>query len=293
MTAEVRRVEVDGLGLRAELGGAGEGPPILFLHGWLRSSEEWRFLAPGFGQVARTVQLDLPGCGGSDVPESAPWTTAWLADTVLRAADQLGLDRFRLFTHGLGGAVGFRICLDQPQRVDHHVACTPSTFANPLGGLRAKVFTRTALGRMAAELGLRRDRVRALLLKHQYHEPLRMTEELMDTIMAPLERPGAREAAWRMLLLDLDPGLGGALFDLTVPTTLIWGYSDRINLIDLAKTLEAEVEGVKLNQIPNTGYQLIEDRPLSVAIYAARALGLPLPQGIEDGHPRPGTANFT
>lgn len=292
MTAEVRRVEIDGLGLRAELGGAGEGPPILFLHGWLRSSEEWRFLAPGFGQVARTALLDLPACGGSDVPADAPWDLPWLSGVVLRAADALGLERFRLFTHGLGGAVGLRISLDHPERVAHHVSASPSTFANPLAGLRAKLFTRTALGRLAAQWGLTRERVREHLLKHQYHEPLRMNDALMDTIMAPLERPGAKEAAWRMLLLDMDPGLGGALFDLKVPTTLIWGYSDRVNLIDLAKTLEAEVESVKLCQIPNTGYQLIEDRPLSVAIYAAKAFGLPLPEGIEDGHPRPGTANF-
>lgn len=292
MTAEVRRVEVDGLGLHATLEGAGDGPPILFLHGWLRSSDEWRYLAPPFAQRARVVCLDLPACGGSDVPKGVTWSVPWLAETVLKAADNLGLRRFRLFTHGLGGAVGLRISLDHPDRVDHHVSASASTFANPLEGLRGRLITRSPVGRLAAELLMTRERVRSLLLSQQYHEPLRMTDELMDTIMAPLERPGAKEAAWHMLLLDMDPGLGAELLELRVPTTFIWGYSDRVNLIDLPKTLESEVECVSLKQIPNTGYQVIEDRPLSVAIYAAKAFGVELPEGVEDGHPRPGTANF-
>lgn len=293
MTAEIRRIEVEGLGLRVELEGQGDTTPIVFLHGWLRSSEEWRYLAPCFAQSTRCVSIDLPGCGGSDVPKDAPWDLPWLARMVTGVLDQLKLSRVRLFTHGLGGAVGLRLCLDDPDRFEHHVSVSASTFANPLRGARGRLISSNkALGKLGARLVLTRDRVRRLLLDRHYHEPLRMNDALMDKVMAPLDRPGAKEAAWELLVLDMDPGLGVELLRLRVPTTMIWGYSDRVNLIDLPKTLEAEVECVRLMQIPNTGYQAIEDRPLSVAIYAARAFGLALPEGVEDGHPRPGTANF-
>ncbi|MCB9744242.1 MAG: alpha/beta fold hydrolase [Alphaproteobacteria bacterium] len=292
MDQDVRRIEVDGIGLRVERRGAGEGPPLLFLHGWLRSSHEWRYLMPPMSTIVPCVSIDLPGCGGSDAPAEAPYDLPWLTAKVWGALDQLGIERVRLFTHGLGGAIGLRMCLDAPERVQAHVSASPSTLPNPLEGLRGKHLTRSPLGLIGAKVLLTRERVREMLLTRQYHEPLRMSEELMDVVMAPLERPGGKEAAWRLLLTDMDPGLEPEVFQLRVPTTLIWGYSDRVNLVDLAKRLEAEVDVVTLCQIPNCGYMAIETRPLSVAIHACRALGLPLPEGVEDGHPAPGTMDF-
>ncbi|MCB9758966.1 MAG: alpha/beta fold hydrolase [Alphaproteobacteria bacterium] len=292
MPQDVRRIQVDGVGIRVEQGGSGDGAPVVFVHGWLRAAQEWRYLLPHFQQVARCVALDLPGCGGSDAPEDAPYTVPWLADVLRGTLDALGIERARLFTHGLGGAVGIRLSLDHPERVEHHVSASPSTFPNPLEGLRGRYITRSPLGQVGARWFFTRERVRRMLLDRQYHEPLRVDDALIDAVMAPLERPGGRDAAWKLLLADMDPGLGDDLPALRVPTTLIWGYSDKVNLVDLAKRLEAELECVVLNQIPNCGYQAIETRPLSVAIYAARAFGLPLPEGIEDGHPTPGTMNF-
>lgn len=292
MAQDVRRIEVEGVGLRVEQGGEGEGPPIVFLHGWLRSSQEWRFLLPKFEQVARCVAIDLPGCGGSDVPSDAPYDVPWLAGKVLGALDALGLGTVRLFTHGLGAAVGLRICIDAPERVQCHVAVSAPTWPNLLMGVRGRLITRSPLGKMGVKLFLSRARVRRMLLDRQYHEPLRLTDEVMDVVMAALDRPGAKDAAYQLLLADIDPGLGDELGQITTPTSLIFGYSDRVNLIDLARRMEKEVENTRLFLVPNTGYMAIEERPLSVAIYAAKALGVPLPEGITDGHPTPEDGDF-
>lgn len=292
MAQDVRRIEVEGVGIRVEQGGVGDGPPIVFLHGWLRSSQEWRFLFPKFQEVARCVALDLPGCGGSDVPADAPYDVPWLAAKVLGALDALGLGEVRLFTHGLGAAVGLRLCIDHPQRVRCHVAVSAPTWPNLLMGLRGRIITRSPLGKLGVKAFLSRSRVRRMLLDRQYHEPLRLTDEVLDSVMTALERPGAKDAAYKLLLADIDPGIADDFPRLSTPTSLIFGYSDRVNLIDLARRMEKEVENTRLFLIPNTGYMAIEERPLSVAIYAAKALGVPLPQGIDDGHPTPEDGDF-
>lgn len=292
MAQDVRRIEVDGVGVRVEQGGVGDGPPIVFIHGWLRSSQEWRFLLPKFQEVARCVAVDLPGCGGSEVPADAPYDVPWLAGIVLKALDALGIGTFKLFTHGLGAAVGIRICLDHPDRVVSHVAVSPPTWPNLLMGVRGRILTASPIGKLGAKLFLSRARVKRMLLDRQYHEPLRLTDAVLDEIMTPLLRAGAREAAYKMLLADIDPGYGDELPQLRTVTSAIFGYSDRVNLVDLGRRLEKEVENARLFLIPNTGYQAIEERPLSVAIYAAKTLDVPLPAGIADGHPTPEDGDF-
>src|SRR3954462_14653722 len=79
----------------------GEGEPLVLLHGLLDSSEGWESL------VARTerpcVAIDLPGFGGSDLPER-PRIDSYARD-VAAALDRLALRDCTLVGHSLGGAV--------------------------------------------------------------------------------------------------------------------------------------------------------------------------------------------
>ncbi len=105
--------------------------------------------------------------------------------------------------------------------------------------------------------------------------------------MRSLERPGARAVAHRALVTDLGGALADRVAEVAVPTTLIWGYNDRIQPLDVGRVLASRIPRAVLRQIPNTGYGALECRPRSVARYLTEALGVPLPGGIPDGHPAP------
>lgn len=287
----VRRVSANGVQLHVEMAGEGSTTPIVFLHGWLRSTHEWRHLFPYLATVAPCYALDLPGFGQSDIPD-ADYDLPFFRDTVRAALDELKLGRVRLVGHGLGGAVAYAIALQDPARVEAVLACSPSVYPTPRAGLRAKLFVRTPVGKVYFERFFNKERLRELLLGTHFHEPLRVTDEVMDPILTWLARPGARTAAWKALLTDMDTGLKDEIKGLAVPSYAVWGYNDRIQPVDMGKLMDNEVDKITLKQIPNVGYQTVEDRPLSVCRFLVDLFRLPLPEGVPDGHPTPEEGDY-
>ena len=84
------------------------GPAILLLHGAGGSSLHYAELLRILGRERRTIALDLPGHGRSDkfVDGLDPDTLLWrYRDLVADFAEKLGLGRFILVGHSMGGAV--------------------------------------------------------------------------------------------------------------------------------------------------------------------------------------------
>ncbi|HTQ32642.1 MAG TPA: alpha/beta fold hydrolase, partial [Stellaceae bacterium] len=60
-----RDVEIGGRRLRYLELGAGDGPPLVFIHGFGADLNSWMFNQPPLAERQRTIALDLPGHGGS------------------------------------------------------------------------------------------------------------------------------------------------------------------------------------------------------------------------------------
>src|SRR4051794_13695987 len=80
---------------------AGGGPPVVLLHGLFDSAAGWESLA--LASRRRCLALDLPGFGRSDLPLRGRLDA--YADDVAAALHGLGVTRFVLVGHSLGGAV--------------------------------------------------------------------------------------------------------------------------------------------------------------------------------------------
>ncbi len=104
--------------LHVEDVGDPDGPPVLFLHGFMSSNLQWE---PNRGTLATKLRLLLveqPGHGASPGPDDP---AAYQADTVLQQLDRVrsdrGLDRLWLVGQSLGGAIAIRYALAHPNRV--------------------------------------------------------------------------------------------------------------------------------------------------------------------------------
>jgi pimeloyl-ACP methyl ester carboxylesterase len=97
---------------------------LVVLHGLLDSSEGWSAL--GEGVRCSRVAFDLPGFGYSDAPSCG--SIAGYARDVAEGLAILGVNRFTLVGHSLGGAVATALAELMPDQVDALVLLAPAGF---------------------------------------------------------------------------------------------------------------------------------------------------------------------
>jgi pimeloyl-ACP methyl ester carboxylesterase len=116
---EHRHVDVGGL--RLHVAEAGDGEPLVMLHGWPQHWFMWRKLIPTLAERYRVICPDMRGFGWSDAPPGR-YEKKTLARDVLRLIEVLGLERVRLVGHDWGGFAGFLACLREPERFERSAA---------------------------------------------------------------------------------------------------------------------------------------------------------------------------
>lgn len=96
---------------------AGEGEPVVLLHGIPQTSHEWRHVIPRLTGRYRVIAPDLRGLGDSSRPPGG-YDKKTVADDVWRLVrDHLGVERFHLAGHDWGGPVAFSLAARHPDAV--------------------------------------------------------------------------------------------------------------------------------------------------------------------------------
>ncbi len=84
---------------------AGQGPPVILLHGFGASAYSWRFLGPALAKDHRVFTLDLKGYGLSDKPEDGKYAVSDQADLVAAFIRTRDLHDLVVMGHSMGGGV--------------------------------------------------------------------------------------------------------------------------------------------------------------------------------------------
>ena len=103
---------------------AGEGPPVLLLHGFPDTHAIWRRQIPALAAAGfRVIAPDLRGYGKTDMPdEVGAYAIDFLADDVLRLMDALGIERATVVGHDWGALIGWHLAMHAPHRVSRYAA---------------------------------------------------------------------------------------------------------------------------------------------------------------------------
>jgi len=103
--------------LRVERTGTGTGLPVLFVHGLAGSRSVWAAQVAHLAPNHPVVTVDLHGMGDSAAAETADFSIPSFAADIAAVADALGLRRFVLVGHSMGGAAVSAYAADHPDRV--------------------------------------------------------------------------------------------------------------------------------------------------------------------------------
>jgi len=242
----------------------GSGTPVVLVHGYADSSYSWHETAPALsGAGHRLVLPDAPGLGRSGAPPRPyRYTIESQAAEILALCDHLGIERFRLVGHSMGGGILLHLCLEHPDRVERAVALAPAC--------------RRPRRRMALEYpgvsllatALPPELIFAHGLRHVYHDPALATE----TRIAEYARPARlRRTYWHSLARItrefFSPEIERMVErygELRPPLLILWGEHDTWLPEKLGRWLRPRAPHVGYEVIEGAGHNLQQERPTEV-----------------------------
>ena len=250
-------------GLRLHYLAAGDGDPVVLLHGWPTSSFLWRKVMPEIAPGNRVIALDLPGFGRSDKPLDVSYSFRYFNKVLNDAFDALGIEDTGLAVHDLGGPVGLYWACQHPERLrrlallntvvypDFSWAVMLFVAACRLPGLRSIMASPAGLT-FAMRLGVADRR--------------RLSSQAITGVQAPFATRDARRALLKAGG-NLSPKgfqeIADKLPSLEVPVRIVYGERDRI-LPDVAETMrrvQHDLPQAKATALADCGHFLQEERP--------------------------------
>jgi pimeloyl-ACP methyl ester carboxylesterase len=108
-------------GIRVHVAEAGEGPPLMLLHGGPQHWYAWRHVIPELAGEFRLICPDLRGFGWSDAPRDG-YRIDQRARDMIGVLDALSIDKVQLAGHDWGGMLGFHMCFVARERIERFMA---------------------------------------------------------------------------------------------------------------------------------------------------------------------------
>lgn len=255
-------------GIRLHYAEAGEGEPLVLLHGWPQHWWMWRDLIGPLAERFHVVVPDLRGHGWSDKPESSYLKTE-LADDLLELTSMLGFDHFRLVGHDWGGWVGMLAALREPRRIDRLVVLS---IPHPWPRRRdprmiVRLWYQGILAGPAGRIAMQRMGLARRVLSGGRAVGSYSDEELAvyDEIFRDADAASATVHLYRSFLLrELPAAITGGLSKsrLRVPTLWIMGERDPVGRPD--DGFRDNADDMTLEVIPRAGHFLPEEMPRTV-----------------------------
>jgi len=229
---------VDAAGVSTLVVEAGEGAPVLLLHGPGEFGAKWMRVIPELAATHRVIAPDLPAHGASEVPDGpldADRVLAWLGDLIEHTCASPPV----LVGHVLGGAIAARFAIESGDRLRGLVLVD----AMGLGRFRpAPKFAFTMAGFLARPT----ERSYERFMRQCSYDLDGLREQLGDrwdpfvAYNLELARAPEAKAGGRMMRRVGIPRIPPhELERIAVPTTLIWGRHDRALQLRIAEAASA------------------------------------------------------
>lgn len=267
---------------------AGDGPPVVLLHGFPETHRSWDLqIGPLVSAGYRAIVPDLRGYGLSDKPRRG-YDLETLARDVERLIDDLHAGPARVVGHDWGGAITWQLLERCPEKILNATILDcphPALMARALRSNRRQrqrswyMFFFQLPG--LPELWLTKDGGRNLseLFRRGSPGQERAPREIVEAeAKALLEQGGLHgplayyRTAFRRNFRALISGRAERPRRIERPVTLIWGEQDSCLGLELIDGTEGFAPHLVVHRVPNAGHFVHQEEPARVNELLLRAL---------------------
>jgi pimeloyl-ACP methyl ester carboxylesterase len=259
--AEFEEWEIALHGRRAIYRIAGDGPPVVLIHGMLNSSSHWHAVADRLAASYTVVAPDLIGHGDSAAPRG-DYSLGAHAASIRDLLTAIGIERATLVGHSLGGGVAMQFFYQFPERVERLALVS----SGGLGRDVSPMLRTAALPGTAALLSLT---IHPRLLAAIRGLGTRMRERGMHSgaylqavarALWPLQNAGAREAFLQTLRAVID--VRGQRVSATdrlylleaIPMLIVWGERDHTIPLEHGRAAHRAMPGSVFRTLPRAAH---------------------------------------
>jgi pimeloyl-ACP methyl ester carboxylesterase len=228
---------------------AGEGEPVICVHGLGATKASFLPTVAALADHYRVIAMDLPGFGDSNKPIAAAYDAPYFARAIEALLDELEIERAHLIGNSMGGRVAIEMGLLRPERTEKIALLSPA-----LAWLRNRRW-RWLLRAPLPMLGLIQPAprvitepiVRNLVPGGKDGWSAAGVDEFLRSFLTPRGRVAFYEAA-RNIYLDEphgEQGLWTRLAEMSPETLFIWGRQDQLVPIAFMKHVEGALPAAR------------------------------------------------
>jgi pimeloyl-ACP methyl ester carboxylesterase len=235
------KILVDGLKINYKV--AGQGFPILILHGWGGSSDSWAKFIEISSQNFKIFCPDLPGFGKSQKPPRV-WCNEDYCDFVFKFSEELKIEKFYLIGHSFGGGLAAKFVVKYPEKVKALILCSASIFRK-----RKRFSLRQLIAYFLAKLHF----ILAIPFFEKYFYPI--ARKIVYKIAGVYDYYVIRDGIMKKTFSNVvNEDLSYLLPKIKLPTLIVWGEKDDKVPLEEAFLIQKSIPNSKLEIIKKIGH---------------------------------------
>jgi 2-succinyl-6-hydroxy-2,4-cyclohexadiene-1-carboxylate synthase len=272
------RYEIDGLGYHVEE--MGYGDPLVLLHGFTGSAENWRELMGQLSHRRRVIAIDLPGHGGTDRPEDIRrYEMGYVALDLARLLAEIDATPAHWLGYSMGGRLALYVGVHHPDAVRSLILESASPGLIDVAERRERRLQDERLADRIETEGVEQ------FVNAWEQLPLFASQKRLPAdVKAKLRRQRMNNSAvglarsLRGMGTGVQPSLWAELSTIERPVLLLAGALDG-KFVDINRQMATALPQGQLNVIENAGHAVHLEQPARFAEVVETFLGSVLPSG--------------
>ena len=237
---------------------AGDGDPVILLHGIPESWKCWKHQIPKLATQFKVYAIDLKGYGLSDKKEG-DYSMNNVASEILDLLDHLKISSFRLAGHDWGVAISDNIIDQAPERVERYIRCCLSLHAyDPRNSLHHQWNSENP--DLAARLMNKPEAYVRVWFESSCKPDLIPDEKEIKEIVDDFSHQGTGDAVPRYFR-DIPKNKPVDLSKFTMPILYIHGEHDPRQPIEYCEGMEDHLPGLQAILVLDSGHFITRERP--------------------------------